>query len=64
MIELIVITATLRVRAPVSERQYAMSDEHREEAPARGPSSGGPLAGTTRIWAARSVRYLAVGENF
>jgi hypothetical protein len=28
------------------------------------PSSDGPLAGTTRIWAARSVRYLAVDENF
>ena len=24
----------------------------------------GPLAGTTGIWAARSVRYLAVDENF
>jgi hypothetical protein len=28
MIKLIVITAALRMRSPVSERQYAMSDEH------------------------------------
>jgi hypothetical protein len=29
----------------------------------RSLSSGGPLAGTTGIWAERSVRYLAVDEN-
>jgi hypothetical protein len=32
MIKLIVITVTLRMRSPVSERQYAMSDEHHQGA--------------------------------